>query len=77
MLYSQDNKRFDREYWEQLKQNWLRQKGKTRLERIEESRIEEWNKEEEIGNLWDPYDKLQKKFSGQEFLREKCKGHAW
>jgi len=29
------------------------------LERIEESRIEEWNKEEEeIGNLWDPYDKL-------------------
>ena len=24
-----------------------------------ESRIEEWNKEDELGNIWDPYDELQ------------------
>jgi len=25
---------------------------------IKESGIEEWDKEDEIGNLWDPYDEL-------------------
>jgi len=63
-----------------LERNWLRWKGRARLERIKEeedkeekdkeSRIEEWNEEDELGNLWDPYNKLQKKFLGQEFLRE-------
>ena len=59
MLYGWDNKRFDREYWGQLERNWLRWKGRARLERIKEkeekdkeSRIEEWNEEDELGNLW-------------------------
>jgi len=45
-----------------LERNWLRWKGRARLERIKEeedkeekdkeSRIEEWNEEDELGNLW-------------------------
>jgi len=48
-----------------LERNWLRWKGRARLERIKEkeekdkeSRIEEWDEEDELGNLWDPYNKL-------------------
>ena len=63
VLYRWDNKKFDREYWEQLERNWRRQKraqkrGQRILEmikeegeqeeNIEKSRIEDWNKEDEI-----------------------------
>ena len=37
---------------------------------IEESRIEEWDEDNKIKNLQDPYNELQEKFSGQEFLIE-------
>jgi len=67
LLYRWDDKRFNREYWEQLEKNWSKWKEKSRLERIKEeereqelgkSRIEEWDEEDELGNLWDPYKEL-------------------
>ena len=74
MLYRQNNRRFDWEYWARLEKNqrkWKEgyKKRKRTLEIIKEedkekgiekekSRIEEQEKEDEMGNLWDPYDKL-------------------
>ena len=69
-LYRWDDKRFDQEYWEQLERNWRHWKGTQRrrtLEMIQEEeekqererpRVEEWNKEDEIDNLQDPYNEL-------------------
>ena len=70
-LFRQSDKRYDKEYWGRLEQNWKRWKeGKRRrtLETIEEeeetelknSEIREWTKEdeEEMGNMVDPYYKL-------------------
>ena len=69
MLYGWDDKRFDQEYWGLLERNWKKQKrkGKEWLERIDkeeeeeeivERKIEEWNEEDELGNLRDYYNKL-------------------
>ena len=74
MLYRQNNRRFDWEYWARLEKNQRKQKGgykkrKRTLEMIKEedkeegiekekSIIEEQEKEDEMGNLWDLYDKL-------------------
>ena len=58
LLYKWDNKKFDREYWGWLEKNWLRWKGKTKLERIDEEeeetkerRTEKWDEEDKLGNL--------------------------
>ena len=73
-LYGWDDRRFDQKYWGQLERNWrcwkgIQQKRKRILEiiqeeeeeeqGIEEPRIEEWDEEDEIGNLQDPYNELQ------------------
>ena len=64
ILYGQDDKRFDQEYWGQLERNWKKWKGKgkERLERIdeeeeeeakfEEGRIEKWDEEDKMGKLY-------------------------
>ena len=72
-LYRQDDRRFDQEYWGQLERNWrhwkgIQQKGKRTLKTIQEEeekeqgiekpRIKEWDEEDEMGNLQDPYNKL-------------------
>ena len=79
MLYGQDDKRFDREYWRQLEKNWLRQKGKMQLEKIKKEkekeekvkgdRIEEQDEKDKMRNLWNSYNDLQEKFLEREFLR--------
>ena len=63
VLYGWDNKKFDREYWEQLERNWRKQKRAQKRdqrtlemikeeeeqeENIEKSRIEDQNKKDEI-----------------------------
>ena len=70
MLYGWDDKRFDQEYWEQLKRNQRHQKGiqgRRTLETIQKEedeqgiegpRIEEWDKKDKMGNLQDLYNKL-------------------
>jgi len=66
MLYGWDNKRFDEEYWGRLERNWnkWKRKGKERIdeeeeeEEIEGARIKEWDNEDEIGRMGDPYDEL-------------------
>ena len=62
MLYRQDDKRFDEEYWGWLERNWNKQKGKRkkRTDKEEEKetkkgKIEEWD---EMGKMEDPYDEL-------------------
>ena len=37
----------------------------------EKEEIEKWNEEDKLENLQNPYDKLQKRFLEQEFLRER------
>jgi len=69
MLYRWDDKRFDQEYWGRLERNWNKWKGKEkqRLKRINKKekeeeivkdKIEEWNEEDEMGDIRDPYDEL-------------------
>jgi len=66
MLYGWNNKRFNKEYWGQLERNWNKWKGKGKErtdeeeeeEEIEEGRIEEWDKKDEIEKMRDPYNKL-------------------
>ena len=69
ILYRWDDRKFDKEYWEQLERNWRKWKGKgeERLERIdkeeeeeeiEEGRIEKWDEEDEMEKIEDIYDKL-------------------
>jgi len=43
ILYEWDDKKFDKEYWEQLEKNWRKWKGKgkKRLERIDKEEKEE------------------------------------
>ena len=72
-LYGQTDKRYDEEYWARLERNCRYWKGgPIREQRIiktikekeevigqEESRLREWNeKEDEIGNIQDPYEEL-------------------
>ena len=65
-LYGLDNKKYDREYWNRMEKNWkeIKPLKKRKLEMIEEEKkyqggkIEEWNKEDEIGKMGDPYEEL-------------------
>lgn len=41
ILYGQNNKKLDREYWGQLERDWKRQKEKKRLETVQEEKGEE------------------------------------
>ena len=64
ILYGQDDKRFDQEYWGQLERNWKKQgKGKERLERIDEEEEEEAKFEEERIEKWDEEDKMGKLYN--------------
>ena len=64
MLYRQDDRRFDKEYWGRLERNWKKwkRKGKKILEKInkeeEEEEIKEWNEEDEMGKIEDIYNEL-------------------
>jgi len=64
MLYGWDNKRFDEEYWGWLERNWNKWKRKERINKEEEEeenkkgKIEEWNEEDEMGKMENPYDEL-------------------
>ena len=64
MLYGWDDKRFDEEYWGWLERNWNKWKGKRTInkgkeeEKNKEGRIEEWDKEDEMGKIEDPYYEL-------------------
>ena len=64
MLYRWDDKRFDEEYWGRLERNWNKWKGKGTInkgkeeEKDKEGRIEEWDEEDEMGKIGDPYNKL-------------------
>ena len=66
ILYGWDDKRFDEEYWGWLERNWnkWKGKGKERIDKEEEKekfkkeRIEEWNKDDEMGKMGDLYNKL-------------------
>ena len=68
MLYRWDDKRFDEEYWGRLERNWNKWKGKGTInkgkeeEKDKEGRIEEWDEEDEMGKIGDPYNKLQEIF---------------
>jgi len=70
-LFRWSDKRYNKEYWKRLEQNWKQWKGKRRrqtLETIKEeekteqknSEIRDWTKkdEEEISNMVDPYYEL-------------------
>ena len=68
-LFGQLDKRYDKEYWARLKRNWKCWKGRRTMETIkekeeieqEESEIKEWiDKDDKMGNIGDPYNKLQK-----------------
>ena len=64
ILYRQNDKRFDQEYWGQLERNWKKQgKGKERLERIDEEEEEEAKFEEERIEKWDEEDKMGKLYN--------------
>ena len=67
-LFGWSDKRYDKEYWGRLEQNWKQWKGRRRrqiLETIEEEKeikqkkpeIKEWTEEDEkeMGNMVDPY----------------------
>ena len=70
MLYGWDDKRFNKEYQRWLERNWNKWKGKEKKrinneeeeEKDKEERIEEWDEEDKIGKMEDPYDELQKIF---------------
>ena len=77
MLFGWDDKRFDEEYWRQLERNWKKWKGRKQLEDIEEeeakeNRREEQDKENEMENIRDPYNKLQEIFEMKIFKRGYC-----
>jgi len=70
-LFGWNNKRYDREYWERLERNWRKWKRtrpwrQRKLESIKEEReeeyqggrIEEWNKEDKIGQMEDMIEEL-------------------
>ena len=66
-LFGWNDKRYDREYWDRMDRNWRKWKGmrplrQRRLETIREEReereyqggtIEEWDKEDEMGQMED------------------------
>jgi len=64
MLYEWDDKRFDEEYWGWLERNWNKWKGKGMInerrkeEKDKEGKIKEWDEEDEMKKIVDPYDKL-------------------
>ena len=71
-LFRWSDKRYNQEYWGRLERNWRWQKGKRSREmeiiaeeeeiRKESSGVREWTKKDndEMGNMMDPYYKLQK-----------------
>ena len=80
-LYRQTDKRYDKEYWTRLERNWrCQKKGPIREQKIieiikekkekidqEESGLREWNKENNnIGNIQDLYEELQRNPQNEE-----------
>ena len=70
-LYGWSDGEYDKQYWQRLERNWkqwkkegLADKGKGRLTAVREvveeegGKIEEWNKEDEMGNVTDPIGEL-------------------
>ena len=70
-LFGWSDEEYDKQYWQRLERNWRRWKqvkpaGRTKRrltmvhEVVEEERekIEEWNEEDEMGNVGDPMEEL-------------------